>query len=329
MTLFKAPKFWDKDSFLSRILAPFSWCYFLLIRLNKKRITPVQLSVPVICVGNLVMGGAGKTPTVIAIVEILKQMGQNPHIISRGYGAIVKGLKKVDHKWHHYLQVGDEPLMLSKVAPTWVCPNRIKSAKAAIQDGATVIVMDDGFQNSSLFKDLNVLVVDAYQQFGNGKLFPAGPLREPFNEGIERADLVVVVGEEKPQNLSHLKNVLQARFKPKTLPEKQQERIIGFAGLGYPQKFKISLLNAGYKVVDFVTYPDHFPYTITEIEKLLKKAKGKKAKLMTTSKDAIRIPAPYKEKIHVFKINLEFENTQILEDCLKKTISKNTLSLEK
>ncbi|MBP9753023.1 MAG: tetraacyldisaccharide 4'-kinase [Proteobacteria bacterium] len=321
MTLFKAPKFWNSDSLLSKLLAPFSYLYLFLVYINKKNIEPVKLSVPVICVGNLVMGGAGKTPTVIALVEMLKKMGENPHIISRGYGAIVKGLKKVDPKWHHYLQVGDEPLMLSKVAPTWVCPNRVKAAKAAIADGATIIVMDDGFQNNSLIKDFNVLVVDAYQRFGNKKVFPSGPLREPLNDGLIRADIVVLVGDEKPKDLVYIKNVLQARFKAKTLPEKPHERVIAFAGLGYPEKFKVSLLNAGYKVVDFVTYPDHFPYTITEMEKLLKKAQSKKAKLITTSKDAIRVPAHYKEKIDVFKINLEFDDIDFLEKNLKTALN--------
>lgn len=323
MTLLKAPKFWNKKGILSTILSPLSYAYLKISKWKRGQVEPTKLPVPVVCVGNLVLGGAGKTPTVIAIVDILKKMGHTPHIVSRGYGAVVQGLKKVDPVRHHYLQVGDEPLMLSQFAPTWVSSNRTKAAKAAIMAGATVIVMDDGFQSNYLHKDLNILVIDALQGFGNECVFPAGPLREPIEEGLERADLCVIIGET-PFSHHLLESAIHARFKPKQELKTQGERVIGFAGLGYPEKFKRSLENAGYKIIDFIPYADHYPYTITEIERLIKKAQSKNAKLITTSKDAIRIPSRYLSKINVFKVFLEFEEHELMQKAIEERLNHIT-----
>ncbi|MDP2194244.1 MAG: tetraacyldisaccharide 4'-kinase, partial [Alphaproteobacteria bacterium] len=199
--ILKSPKFWQKKTPVTYLLLPIAWLYIWVSRLRRSRTRSVKLSRPVVCVGNLVMGGAGKTPTVIALVQILKEMGHNPHILSRGYGAAVKGIKKVDPERHHYLQVGDEPLLLSQFAPTWVCPNRIRAGKEAIKDGATVLIMDDGFQNKAIEKDLNLLVVDSIQGFGNREVFPAGPLREPIAAGLNRADAIFFIGSSKSPSL--------------------------------------------------------------------------------------------------------------------------------
>lgn len=320
MTIFKAPQFWNKKGILSKILSPFSYAYLKLSHWKRDQIQPTKLPVPVVCVGNLVLGGAGKTPTVIAIVDILKKMGHKPHIISRGYGAVVQGLKKVDPIRHHYLQVGDEPMMLSQFAPTWVSSNRTKAAKAAIVEGATVIVMDDGFQSNYLYKDLNILVIDALQGFGNERVFPAGPLREPIEDGVARANLCVVIGETSFHH-ELLDSTIHARFKPKQVLENKGERVIAFAGLGYPEKFKRSLEMAGYKIIDFIPYADHYPYTITEIERLIRKAQSKNAKLITTSKDAIRIPAHYLSKINIFKVSLEFDEYDLMEGAIQQRLS--------
>lgn len=315
--MWKAPNFWNKKGILAKILVPFSMIYIAISQWRNKGVVTAKLPVPVICVGNLVMGGAGKTPTVIAITQILKKMGYNPHIISRGYGAIIHGVKKVDRLKHSYLNVGDEPLLLAKFATTWVSVNRSEAGYEAIKNGADILIMDDGFQNNSIHKDMSFIVVDSTQGFGNQYVFPAGPLREPFSKGLNRADATIVIGEGELSYLEGSKKIFHARFVEKESLKKKGERIIAFAGLGYPQKFKNSLKDAGYKVVEFYAYPDHHPYTITEIDKLLKQSKKRRTKLITTSKDAIRLPASYRKKVDVFKVNLEFQEAIDVEEFLK------------
>jgi tetraacyldisaccharide 4'-kinase len=314
--MLKAPKFWSKKGILSKILVPFSWIYIYISQRRHNRENAAKLSVPVICVGNLVMGGAGKTPMVIALVQILQGMGYKPHIISRGYGAIVHGVKRVDPQKHNYLNVGDEPLLLAKFAPTWVSTNRVKAARAAIENDADVIVMDDGFQNNSIVKDISLIVVDAIQGFGNQYVFPAGPLREPFLNGLNKADATIVIGDGELSYLKSSKKIFHAKFVEKEPLKKQAESVIAFAGLGYPKKFKQSLQKAGFNILEFHAYPDHHPYTITEIEKLIKRAQALKSTLITTSKDAVRLPQRYKNKVAVFKVNLEILEKEELQQFL-------------
>lgn len=314
--MLRAPNFWNKKGILSKILVPFSWIYIYISKQRNKGVYAVKLPVPVICVGNLVMGGAGKTPTVIAIVQILQTLGYKPHIISRGYGAIVHGVKRVDPEKHNYLNVGDEPLLLAKIAPTWVSTNRVNAARLAVEHNADVIVMDDGFQNNSIVKDINIIVVDAIQGFGNQYVFPAGPLREPFLNGLNKADATIIIGDGELSYLKSSKKIFHANFIEKEPLKEQGKSVIAFAGLGYPKKFKKSLQKAGFKILEFHAYPDHHPYTITEIDKLLKRALSMKAALITTSKDLVRLPQRYKNKVSAFKVNLEIREKEELQQFL-------------
>jgi tetraacyldisaccharide 4'-kinase len=319
--MLRAPKFWNKKGILSKILLPFSWLYIYISNRRSCNISATKLPVPVICVGNLVMGGAGKTPMVIALVQMLQAMGYKPHIISRGYGAIVHGVKRVDPEKHNYLNVGDEPLLLAKLAPTWVSTNRLKAARAAVENNADVIVMDDGFQNNSIIKDINLIVVDAIQGFGNQYVFPAGPLREPFLNGLNKADATIVIGEGELSYLKSSKKIFHAQFVQKEPLKKHGDSVIAFAGLGYPKKFKQSLKKAGFKIVEFHAYPDHHPYTITEIEKLLKRSQSMKVTLITTSKDSVRLPLRYKNKVAVFKVNLDILEKEELQKFLTEKMN--------
>lgn len=316
--MFKSPNFWRTHSFISFLLRPLSWLYLKLAQLKERSIKPQKLNVPVICVGNLVLGGAGKTPTVISLVSLLKSMGHHPHILSRGYGAVIKGLKQVDPAYHHYLQVGDEPLILAQFAPTWVSPNRVKAGKAAVKNGATVLIMDDGFQNSTLVKDLNLLVVDSNQGFGNGEIFPAGPLREPIDSGLKRADAVFCIGDPKKINLKHAHT---AHFVVKTFPTEPNQRVIAFSGLGYPDKFRHTLKEAGFKIIEFVTFADHYPYTVIDMDRLVKAAEIKKASLITTSKDFVRVPPNFKDAVQVLKVNLTFDKPELVLKMLQEKIT--------
>lgn len=309
---FLTPKFWRQNNLLSRVLLPASWGYEYISLWHEKRVKTQKVSVPVICVGNLVMGGAGKTPTVIALIDILKKVGHTPHILSRGYGAVVKDSIRVDPNKHNYLQVGDEALLLAEKATTWAGEDRVLSAKLAISHGATVIIMDDGLQNYTLHKDISLLVVDTLQGFGNGKVFPAGPLRESPQRGMRKANIVVAIGDGALP-----KGILGAtRAYIKTTDAINPRQVIAFAGLGYPEKFNNTLQNYGFDVKHFIPFPDHHPYTIPELERLVKIAYRRKIDLITTAKDFLRIPEKFKKSVSVLNINLEFSEPEKLHDLV-------------
>ena len=310
-----SPKFWnDESSNLVRILDPISRVYSFISNVRLNSVTPVKAEVPVVCIGNVVLGGAGKTPTVELVCNLLREKFQNPHILTAGYGGYLKNVVRVDPQLHSYLQVGDEALLSATVAPTWIGKNRVNSGKAAVLGGADVLVMDDGFQNNSIEKDLKILVIDSKQAFGNGHLFPAGPLRETAISGINKSDIVLIIGERNEELESQVKSVnpdipiFRAKMEVDNQLEIENNRVVGFCGLGFPQKFKKTLIDCGYEVIDFVEFSDHHPYTITEIQKLINGAKSVNATLVTTMKDFVKIPAVFKNEMSVVTIKLVPEN---------------------
>ncbi|MDR3031150.1 MAG: tetraacyldisaccharide 4'-kinase [Holosporales bacterium] len=325
MRIFRAPKFWNEvDSKTSRALEPLAKLYGIISSLKINSVIPTKVSVPVICIGNVVLGGAGKTPTVALICSILKKYQYNPHILTAGYGGYIKNVVKVDSSMHSYLQVGDEALLSALVSPTWIGRNRVNSAKAATIAGANVLVMDDGFQNNSLEKDFKVLVVDSCQQFGNGRLFPAGPLRETADLGIKKSDAVLIIGEKNETLENKIKQVKQsisifrAKMKVVGKPKIENKKAIGFCGLGYPDKFRKTLLECGFEIEDFIAFSDHHLYTITEIQKLIKAAKNSKSALITTRKDYVKIPDVFKNEISVIDIKLALENDLFEKELISK-----------
>ena len=297
---------------LSRILQPVAWMYEYISLWYGRRVKTQKVSVPVICVGNLVMGGAGKTPTVLALVDMLKKMNHTPHILSSGYGAVIKDSIRVNSQKHTYLQVGDEALLLAEKASTWAGPDRVLSAKLAISHGATVIIMDDGLQNNSLHKDLSLLVIDTLQGFGNGRVFPAGPLRESPHRGVRKTSMTIAIG-----NGALPKGIPQAtRAHMTAVDEVHPRAVIAFAGLGYPEKFNCTLQDYGFDVKRFIPFPDHHPYTIPELERLLKISARRKIDLITTAKDFLRIPERFKKKVYAFNVSLEFEEPEKLYELI-------------
>jgi tetraacyldisaccharide 4'-kinase len=309
---FLTPKFWRQNNMLSRILQPVAWMYEYISLWYGRRVKTQKVSVPVICVGNLVMGGAGKTPTVLALVDMLKKMNHTPHILSSGYGAVIKDSIRVNSQKHTYLQVGDEALLLAEKASTWAGPDRVLSAKLAISHGATVIIMDDGLQNNSLHKDLSLLVIDTLQGFGNGRVFPAGPLRESPHRGVRKTSMTIAIG-----NGALPKGIPQAtRAHMTAVDEVHPRAVIAFAGLGYPEKFNCTLQDYGFDVKRFIPFPDHHPYTIPELERLLKISARRKIDLITTAKDFLRIPERFKKKVYAFNVSLEFEEPEKLYELI-------------
>ncbi len=294
------------------MLAPLAALYSAAVNLRFKLKTPKKLSVPVICVGNLVMGGAGKTPTTLALATYLKDKGYQPHILSRGYGGNVNSPTLVNPLTHDASHVGDEPLLLAKAAPTWVCKDRLASGKMAIAAGADILILDDGFQNPTLFKDLSLVVVDSKQGFGNNHVFPAGPLRETMKQGMLRAHAVVLIGSDQ-LNLPMQHPTLKASIKPINADPK---KVLAFTGLGFPDKFYETLKGLGYNIIQTKSFPDHHPYVLEEIERLIQHAKGLGARLITTEKDALRIPLEFHHHLDVLKIELKFEDLGKLQQIL-------------
>ncbi|MEX2311831.1 MAG: tetraacyldisaccharide 4'-kinase, partial [Rhodospirillales bacterium] len=273
--------------------------------------------VPVICVGNAVIGGAGKTQLCIDLAKRL--VGRNPHILSRGYRGSLKGPVRVDAKQHTVDAVGDEPLILSRHAPTWVGSDRTATAQAACAAGAGILIMDDGFQNPALAKTINLLVIDGGYGFGNGRVFPAGPLRETASSAFARTDAVCVIGEVGagfpviPASLPRL----DAAIKP--TPDAMSvdgKKLIAFAGIGRPEKFFQTLTAAGADIIKAEPYPDHHPYQAGEIEALLRAAADNDCTLVTTEKDHVRLPATLQNRVIPFPVTLVWKDDAALQGFL-------------
>jgi tetraacyldisaccharide 4'-kinase len=282
---------------------------------------PMRVAVPVVCVGNLVVGGSGKTPTALAIAKRLSDLGHTPHFLTRGYHGHLKGLVRVDPVQKTALEVGDEPLLLAKAAPTWVSRDRRISAQAAIKDGASVLIMDDGFQNPGLEKDVSIIVIDAGFGHGNGRLLPAGPLRESPAIGLARAHAVVMVDDQMASTVSADTGglpIVNAHLEPtqESTDRLGGARVIGFCGIGRPEKFFQTLGELGCTVVRTHGFPDHHPYTDGELERLRADALTTGARLVTTAKDLARIPSRIAEGLEVLEVDMQFADPAALDAVL-------------
>jgi tetraacyldisaccharide 4'-kinase len=273
-----------------------------------------------VCVGNLVAGGAGKTPVVMALARHLASRGIVVHIVTRGYGGTVGGAVRVDPVQHDAAAVGDEPLLLAACAPCWVARDRAAGARAAVAAGAEVILLDDGFQNPRIAKTLSLLVVDAGYGFGNGRVIPAGPLRESVARGLARADAVVLLGTEtrgaEAFGLDPALPVMHAALRPVAGERLAGKRLLAFAGIGRPEKFFATLRMLDAELIGTRPFPDHHPYRTAEIERLLRSADQAQACLITTAKDIVRVPAAMRSAIEVLEVAIEWSEPDALAELL-------------
>ena len=317
----RAPRFWDKGGLAPALLAPAACLYDLAGRLVR-RTTPERAEVPVVCVGNLVAGGAGKTPVAISIAQRLTAMRLHPHILTRGYGGTSAVPLRVDRARHTAALVGDEPLLLARVAPTWVAQDRPAGARAAIDRGADVLVMDDGFQNASLAKDLSLLVVDGGYGFGNGRVMPAGPLRETISAGLARAQAAVLIGDDRcgaKRTIAGCAPILHARLVPAAGTEDLVGRnVLAFAGIGRPQKFFDTLAEIDAQIVGTREFADHHPYPADEIMALVEAATLREAIVVTTEKDAVRLPPEARPMVKVLTVELRWETPGEIDTLLAR-----------
>lgn len=325
----RPPVFWDASPRhpAARALAPVGALYgrFTAARMDRPGATG---PCPVLCVGNLTLGGAGKTPTAVALAAMLRDLGAEPGFLTRGYGGSLAGPVAVDAAHHDASQVGDEPLLLARKATTVVARDRPAGARLCAKAGATVIVMDDGLQNPSLVKDLSLAVVDAGVGVGNGLPFPAGPLRVPLERQWRHLDALVLVGEgEAGEGVAALARdrglpVLRARLVPDLAGRGLAgRRMLAFAGIGRPEKFFATLRDTGADVVAQSSFPDHHAYREGELAGLVAEAKRLGAGLITTEKDLVRLPAAFAQRVEALAVSLRFENAADLLPSLRRLIS--------
>lgn len=316
----RAPGFWyqSRPTLLALALRPLGVLYAAATA-RRLRQTGYRAAIPVICVGNLTVGGTGKTPTAIALIARIP----GAHVVTRGHGGSLKGPVRVTPS-HTADQVGDEPVLLSAFAPTWVSRDRAAGVRAAEAAGARAIILDDGFQNPAVVKDLSIVVVDAEQGFGNGLCLPAGPLREPVSVGMARTDLLLSIGGPAAQArfasrytspVPHLAGALQALQMGMGW---QGERVLAFAGIGNPQKFFDTLRSEGAEVVRAEPFDDHQPYSSAILKRLEAEAFALGAQLVTTEKDAARLPAYFRPKVLTLVVRLQLDDWAPLDAHLSR-----------
>jgi tetraacyldisaccharide 4'-kinase len=335
----REPAFWwRRPTLAARLLAPAAAVYGAVAAARLTR-RGRPAGVPVICVGNLTVGGAGKTPTAIAVAQLLAAEGERLLFLSRGYGGSERGPLQVDLERHGAAEVGDEPLLLARTAATVVARDRVSGARMAKKLGAGVIVMDDGFQNPSLTKDLSVLVIDGRRGIGNGRVIPAGPLRAPLAIQLRRAQALLVVGAQPHASGAGAEAVLRAArarglatFAARLEPDASfvtalgSGRVLAFAGIGDPEKFFATLAAAGVSVVARRSFPDHHRYTRAEAERLCEEADREGLVLVTTEKDAARFArdaeaAQLAALAHALPVRLVFDEEERFRSFLLERLA--------
>ncbi|MES1989688.1 MAG: tetraacyldisaccharide 4'-kinase [Pseudomonadota bacterium] len=298
----REPDFWKlrRDGSFSvfpSLLAPVAYVWGAAGRIKRYYANPETAAVPIICIGNLTAGGTGKTPLALTLAERLIAAGEAVHFLTRGYGGSEHGPLQVNLERDTAKNVGDEPLLLARLAPTWVSVDRAEGAAAAARAGARVIIMDDGFQNNSLRKDFSLLVVDASAGLGNGRLIPAGPMRERLDDALKRTSAVMLVGRGHAADpvAARARNqalpVFRAILRAKKAPDLDNRTVFAFSGIGRPAKFITTLQELHAVIAGVEEFPDHHMFTESDARKILLRARDLNAIIVTTEKDHVRLQA--------------------------------------
>lgn len=322
--MLRAPAFWFRGRWLGALLSPIS---AIVAAVTARRVAREgwQSPVPVICCGNVTVGGAGKTTLVLDLAQRLMARGLSVHVLLRGYGGSVRGPHRV-RATNTVAEVGDEALLLVGVAPTWIGSDRAASARAAVAEGAAVLLMDDGLQNPTLRKDFSLLVIDGATGFGNGRVLPAGPLREPVAAGAARCHAAVLIGDDRTGAVSLLPPglpVLRAALvQGPEIGALRGRRVLAFAGIARPDKFFDPLADAGLVVVMRRPFPDHHLYSRREFETVLEQADRLDAVPVTTPKDAVRLPPDIRPNVHVVGVGLQWEDEDALDRLIRQMIDR-------
>lgn len=317
----RAPAFWTGDGggVLPLLLSPIAAIYATATARRMRR-PGWNAPVPVICCGNATAGGAGKTTLALDIGQRLARRGVAVHFLLRGYGGRLKGPLRVDPARHTSEDVGDEALLLAAERPAWISADRAAGARAAVAAGAQAIVMDDGLQNPTLEKDLSLLVIDGTYGFGNGRIIPAGPLREPVTAAARRSQAAVLIGPDEAGALARLPDampVLRATLRPG--PEAEMlagQPVLAFCGIANPRKFFAMLQEAGAVLAGRQSYADHYPYDEGDLKELVAEAESLRAVLVTTRKDFVRVPPAFRTRVTVVTVTLGWEEPARIEALL-------------
>jgi tetraacyldisaccharide 4'-kinase len=327
------PFWWRQGGRAAAMLAPIAAVYGAVASRRMAR-KGSKAGVPVVCIGNPTVGGAGKTPAALAVVRMLQADGETPVFLSRGYGGRLAGPVRVDPLQHRASDVGDEPLLLARAAITVVARDRVSGAQAALAEGAGVIVMDDGFQNPSLAKDFSVLVVDARRGIGNGRIIPAGPLRAPLDVQLDRAQALIVVGAGDAASITDEARkralpVFNVRLAPDPafIASLGGKRVLAFAGIGDPEKFFATLREAGAAVAATKSFDDHHRYTLADADALCGDAERAGFVLVTTEKDLARMQgdrdiAMLVERSRALPVTLVFDDDAGFRTLLRNGIAR-------
>lgn len=322
----RPPTFWHlaRPNLISDLLLPISKITHYCSKRRQKRPSH-KLPVPVLCCGNITTGGTGKTPLTQAIVKFLLTKGYNPHIITRGYGGKSPQNKRLDIKTDTAINVGDEAMLLAHIAPTWRGPNRLHNARLAIDNGADCLILDDGLQDPSLYKDISILTIDGHIGFGNHRILPAGPLRETLPDALPRIHAAVIIGEDH----HHIKNLLsphlpvaQAFFLPgNEIHLLKKQPVIAFAGIGRPDKFFTMLQEHDVHLAHTISFPDHHIYSFRDIKRLQHLARTSQARLVTTEKDSIKLPPTFLKDVTTISVELHWQHPTNLEKLLESFLN--------
>tara|TARA_B100000886_G_scaffold22798_1_gene14457 strand:- start:289 stop:1296 length:1008 start_codon:yes stop_codon:yes gene_type:complete len=330
------PKFWKNRNFVSDILLPLSFFYLFINSFKNYFEKKFKSKLTIICVGNLTIGGSGKTPTVIYIAELLKTINYNVTILLKGYGGVLKGPLRVTQK-NKSSDVGDEALLHSRINETWISNIRSKGVQLieGVDKKNNLIIMDDGLQNNSVEKDVNIAVFDGEEGIGNGRVIPSGPMRENLKFGLKKIKFVLIIGEDK-SNISNLIKLINnkikifyATFEPdiKIIKAFKNKKIIAFAGIGFPNKFYNLLKKIHFNVLETKDFPDHHIYKKNELNLLIQKSKLLNATLVTTEKDYVKIGEmedKIKKNILPFPVKLKIQKEAIFKKELQKAIHEKS-----
>ena len=333
----KFPGFWKAETpppsctrrLLLHLLAPLEALYRLVFVLLRQRRKVRRASIPVLCAGNATVGGNGKTPLVETLLRLLLSGGIRAHALTKGYGGSEKGPHLVNPLTDDARQVGDKALLLARLAPTWVAKDRLDGVRAAVRQGAQALVLDDGLQDQRIFKDISFLVVDGERGFGNRRQLPAGPLRQPIQEAVRACQAVVLVTPDTHLVRAELMEkcpVLQARMQSATPRDWSGQRVYAFSGIGHPQKFFRLLRNLGAVLIATKVFANHYIYARREVAELLCKARAQQARLVTTSKDAVRLPPDLRSQVLVLEVVLSFYSQEQIRSLFVSFLPQLSLS---
>jgi tetraacyldisaccharide 4'-kinase len=319
-----SPEFWQTRGSLAQMLEPFGRIYGAITTARASQANAPRAPIPVISVGGLTVGGSGKTPVTMSLTERLQDLGQKTAVVLRGYGGRLAGPLRVSPDEHSSNDVGDEALLHANIGPTWIARKRILGVKDAAANGATVAILDDGHQHPGLHKDLRLIVIDGSNPWGNGYVFPAGPLREKVASGLRRADAVVMMGEDKfgvARDLPPDLPLLHASLIPDPLAlSLRGQAVVAFAGIGNPQKFVDTLQHIGARIVAWHSFEDHEAFGASDIQPLLDEAFAMGAIPVTTAKDAVRLIPDQRQQVNVVSVAVLWRDDNAVDELLARVI---------